>query len=365
MSEADYDEEENRSIIERPRVSSTSRALRQTRRRSIYSSFRRESVNQQESLGFFKKVLGCQAIVLQNFHTNIFDNRYVYFFLVILLLVVFFSLDFISIEEMIVGVITSTFLLLLIRVSPPETIIIEEESALIETLRRHTRRRWRQRSEVQHQEGFENNLEMGQRDRLTSPSTIQPAQPESDQNSDYEPSNDDWDFDFMRTSEINEPMENRRERRRDQFANNQEPLIDILRRVHYLASQLRPGDLSRTQEPEGSPFGLISVPFFSWYDFQQWIEIQEAQMGGPRRAEPESKKGLSDKEIEEIQDIRFGEISNVFGLMTCSICLELFTEDSQCKVLSCQHAFHSNCVAAWLKMSAECPNCKLPHKVVV
>jgi E3 ubiquitin-protein ligase RNF115/126 len=47
---------------------------------------------------------------------------------------------------------------------------------------------------------------------------------------------------------------------------------------------------------------------------------------------------------------------------TCAICLEQFAAGAQLVFLPCRHAFHTDCIAPWLKMHSECPSCryKLP-----
>ena len=46
---------------------------------------------------------------------------------------------------------------------------------------------------------------------------------------------------------------------------------------------------------------------------------------------------------------------------TCTICFENFSDNSNIIALSCEHAFHSECIIKWLEATLEqpiCPNCK-------
>ena len=42
----------------------------------------------------------------------------------------------------------------------------------------------------------------------------------------------------------------------------------------------------------------------------------------------------------------------------CSICKEVFKKDDQTITLSCNHRYHDECIAAWLKISGTCPVCR-------
>lgn len=46
----------------------------------------------------------------------------------------------------------------------------------------------------------------------------------------------------------------------------------------------------------------------------------------------------------------------------CAICLEPYVEGDEIKTLPCLHAYHSKCIAHWLRQSRVCPVCK--HSIV-
>jgi protein-disulfide isomerase len=46
--------------------------------------------------------------------------------------------------------------------------------------------------------------------------------------------------------------------------------------------------------------------------------------------------------------------------ISCSICLEEITEDSQTVIVktTCNHLFHSVCLQTWLLLKSSCPYCR-------
>ena len=48
----------------------------------------------------------------------------------------------------------------------------------------------------------------------------------------------------------------------------------------------------------------------------------------------------------------------------CSVCFEIFTEDSyytlEISTTWCRHTFHTDCISKWLLKSKECPECQQP-----
>lgn len=43
---------------------------------------------------------------------------------------------------------------------------------------------------------------------------------------------------------------------------------------------------------------------------------------------------------------------------SCPICYIDYEHDTEMKVLTCQHAYHSSCLHNWVKKNASCPICK-------
>ncbi len=42
----------------------------------------------------------------------------------------------------------------------------------------------------------------------------------------------------------------------------------------------------------------------------------------------------------------------------CSICLEKFEINDQCREIKCKHRFHKDCVDDWLSINCTCPICR-------
>ena len=45
--------------------------------------------------------------------------------------------------------------------------------------------------------------------------------------------------------------------------------------------------------------------------------------------------------------------------LTCSICLDDAKEGDEMKALPCEHAFHSRCIAQWMRKNVTCPCCRV------
>jgi len=50
--------------------------------------------------------------------------------------------------------------------------------------------------------------------------------------------------------------------------------------------------------------------------------------------------------------------SRKFLTKECSICLESIHNESMCRLLSCYHIFHVECIDSWFLTDQSCPNCK-------
>ena len=46
-----------------------------------------------------------------------------------------------------------------------------------------------------------------------------------------------------------------------------------------------------------------------------------------------------------------------FMVKECVICIDPISNDSDCKMLSCFHIFHSQCISSWLLANGSCPMC--------
>lgn len=49
---------------------------------------------------------------------------------------------------------------------------------------------------------------------------------------------------------------------------------------------------------------------------------------------------------------------------SCVICLDPIKNDSMCRILSCYHIFHENCIENWLEAHPSCPVCLKEFKVL-
>ncbi|CAE7675085.1 ATL43 [Symbiodinium sp. CCMP2456] len=62
---------------------------------------------------------------------------------------------------------------------------------------------------------------------------------------------------------------------------------------------------------------------------------------------------------EEVRSLPCAKFEAADG-QSCSICLEQFGPADAPRLLSCQHAFHTECALLWLTRAAMCPNCRAP-----
>ena len=51
-----------------------------------------------------------------------------------------------------------------------------------------------------------------------------------------------------------------------------------------------------------------------------------------------------------------------YYVQTCCICIEGIQNDSICRILSCFHIYHINCIDEWLMKNASCPMCNKEFK---
>jgi len=60
----------------------------------------------------------------------------------------------------------------------------------------------------------------------------------------------------------------------------------------------------------------------------------------------------------DIKKILIRVKSRKFLTRECVICLDPITDDSMCRILSCYHIFHVQCIDSWFIKNVTCPNCK-------
>ncbi|KAM7518140.1 hypothetical protein LguiB_017102 [Lonicera macranthoides] len=80
---------------------------------------------------------------------------------------------------------------------------------------------------------------------------------------------------------------------------------------------------------------------------------EEAHAEAPK---PETKKGLSDSELDRIPIVCGGEL--VMG-NDCAVCLDDIEADQPARLLpGCNHGFHLQCADTWLSKNRICPLCR-------
>lgn len=149
----------------------------------------------------------------------------------------------------------------------------------------------------------------------------------------------------------------RRSRRSNQLRINQVDHQRLIRaRILQILSQRHrnlQGELVLSgQRDEGSTLPLF-LQIIQMQEDERWINDMINMV-----RENSGRHGMSDNEIEEIPVQKFHAVDGAYEADSCSICLESFSEDSDCKVLSCHHLYHAPCISQWLKLSKECPVCK-------
>ncbi|OAG31180.1 hypothetical protein NEDG_01593 [Nematocida displodere] len=86
--------------------------------------------------------------------------------------------------------------------------------------------------------------------------------------------------------------------------------------------------------------------------------VTYCQMAQQRRDAPKSS-GLAEHILESMPlQYHHRNISKI-DIQSCVICLENFTSASICRVLPCDHVYHSECIDPWLtERSTRCPYCQ-------
>ena len=73
--------------------------------------------------------------------------------------------------------------------------------------------------------------------------------------------------------------------------------------------------------------------------------------------EPTGPPPMSAQKIDEIPKCSIGQ-EHLDKKMQCSVCLEDFQLDEQCRKLPCAHIFHETCILPWLELHGTCPICR-------
>ncbi|XP_049817467.1 E3 ubiquitin-protein ligase RNF115-like [Aethina tumida] len=68
-------------------------------------------------------------------------------------------------------------------------------------------------------------------------------------------------------------------------------------------------------------------------------------------------KGLTPQEIEANKVVHVTEDQVSEGTQ-CSICLEKFILNEECRETSCGHLYHGHCIGHWLTLTTTCPLCR-------
>ncbi|PWN50331.1 hypothetical protein IE53DRAFT_410982 [Violaceomyces palustris] len=116
--------------------------------------------------------------------------------------------------------------------------------------------------------------------------------------------------------------------------------------------------------PENHPL-LTANPSAAGRDLMILMELlgTMASMGPAKpstvTAEEIEKSGLRKVKGGSIRDLcDRGEVKEN-TVERCTVCLEDWTEDDDCRLLACQHVFHASCVDRWLTSSSNtCPMCR-------
>jgi hypothetical protein len=66
----------------------------------------------------------------------------------------------------------------------------------------------------------------------------------------------------------------------------------------------------------------------------------------------------NNNKLNETSEVYFCELKNHHHFLTCSICLNSFTEIKNKCQISCKHYFHKYCIGSWLNIKKNCPLCR-------
>lgn len=72
---------------------------------------------------------------------------------------------------------------------------------------------------------------------------------------------------------------------------------------------------------------------------------------------PPVSKGIKSEDIVKLGSFKI-TAEQITEYENCNVCLEDFENDDECRLLSCNHAYHSNCIDQWLTINKICPVCR-------
>ena len=95
---------------------------------------------------------------------------------------------------------------------------------------------------------------------------------------------------------------------------------------------------------------------------EEYTLMTEMSLMAFEELEVQFRKGLSDEEINEIPSISVTK-QNVQEKSNCTVCCVDYNEGEVVNRLPCNHLFHKQCIATWLKANNSCPNCRKILKI--
>jgi len=79
----------------------------------------------------------------------------------------------------------------------------------------------------------------------------------------------------------------------------------------------------------------------------------------PPRLPNRQQQGAPPDTINFLETRTYGDVLGKVYQRECAICLEAWEPSDRVKVMPCQHAFHEECLASWLRRANTCAICRL------